>query len=148
MLIADEVDVDWKQVRVEQADFDSKKFENQWSGGSQAVPNNWLPMRRVGAAGRAMLVTAAAKTWNVPESELITSKGKVLHKKTNRSISYGQLAATAATVPPPDLATVKLKDVSEFTIIGTPIQRLHDEMLRNEGDAMTCRSSMIGARTM
>ncbi|HET6982487.1 MAG TPA: molybdopterin cofactor-binding domain-containing protein [Myxococcaceae bacterium] len=121
MLIADELDVDWKQVRVEQVGFDPKLFENQWAGGSQAVPNNWLPMRRVGAAGRAMLVAAAAKTWNVPESELTTSKGKVLHKKSNRSISYGQLAAAAATVPPPDLATVKLKDVSEFTIIGTPI---------------------------
>ena len=121
MLIADELDVDWKQVRVEQVGFDPKLFENQWAGGSQAVPNNWMPMRRVGAAGRAMLVVAAAKTWNVPESELTTSKGKVLHKKSNQSISYGQLASTAATVPPPDLATVKLKDPSEFTIIGTPI---------------------------
>jgi isoquinoline 1-oxidoreductase beta subunit len=69
-----------------------------------------------------MLVAAAAKTWNVPDSELSTSKGKVLHKKTGRSISYGQLGATAAKVPPPDLASVKLKDPSEFTIIGTPIQ--------------------------
>jgi isoquinoline 1-oxidoreductase subunit beta len=121
MLIADELDLDWKQVRVEQVDFDPKRYENQWAGGSQAVPNNWLPMRQVGAAGRAMLVAAAAKTWKVPESELSTSKGKVLHKKSGRSIAYGQLAATAATVAPPDLATVKLKDPSEFTIIGTPI---------------------------
>jgi isoquinoline 1-oxidoreductase beta subunit len=121
MLIADELDVEWKQVRVEQVGFDPKKYENQWAGGSQAVPNNWLPLRQVGAGGRAMLVAAAAKTWKVPESELTTSKGKVLHKKTGRSISYGQLAAAAATVTPPDLATVKLKDPSEFTIIGTPI---------------------------
>jgi isoquinoline 1-oxidoreductase beta subunit len=120
MLIADELDVEWKQVRVEQVDFDPKLYENQWAGGSQAVPNNWIPMRQVGAAGRAMLVAAAAKTWKVPESELSTSKGKVLHKRTGRSISYGQLAATAATVTPPDLATVKLKDPSEFTIIGVP----------------------------
>ena len=121
MLIADELDVEWKQVRVEQVDFDPKRYENQWSGGSQAVPNNWLPMRQVGAAGRAMLVAAAAKMWKLPESELTTSKGKVLHRKTGRSFSYGQLGATAATVTPPDLATVKLKDPSEFTIIGTPI---------------------------
>ena len=121
MLIADELDVEWKQVRVEQVGFDPKKYENQWSGGSQAVPNNWLPMRQVGAGGRAMLVAAAARTWKVPESELTTSKGKVLHKKTGRSVPYGQLAAAAATVTPPDLSTVKLKDPSEFTIIGTPI---------------------------
>src|SRR4029079_13162066 len=76
---------------------------------------------QVGAGGRAMLVAAAARTWKVPESELTTSKGKVLHKKTGRSVSYGQLAAAAATVTPPDLATVKLKAPSEFTIIGTPI---------------------------
>jgi isoquinoline 1-oxidoreductase beta subunit len=120
MLIADELDVEWKQVRVEQVGFDPKLYENQWAGGSQAVPNNWMPMRQVGAAGRAMLVAAAAKTWKVPESELSTSKGKVVHKKTGRSISYGQLAATAATVTPPDLATVKLKNPSEFTIIGVP----------------------------
>jgi len=121
MLIADELDVDWKQVKVEQVGFDPKKYENQWAGGSQAVPNNWLPLRRVGAGGRSMLVAAAAKTWKVPESELTTSKGKVLHRKTGRSISYEQLAATAATLSPPDLASVKLKDPSEFTIIGTPI---------------------------
>ena len=65
MLIADELDVEWKQVRVEQVDFDPKRYENQWSGGSQAVPNNWLPMRQVGAAGRAMLVAAAAKMWKL-----------------------------------------------------------------------------------
>jgi len=121
MLIADELDVDWKQVKVEQVGFDPKKYENQWAGGSQAVPNNWLPLRRVGAAGRSMLVAAAAKSWKVPESELTTSKGKVHHRKTGRSISYGQLATNAATLTPPDLASVKLKDPSEFTIIGTPI---------------------------
>src|SRR5215469_10361619 len=120
MLIADELDVEWKQVRVEQVDFDPKLYENQWAGGSQAVPNNWMPMRRVGAAGRAMLVAAAAKTWKVPESELSTSKGKVHHKKTGRSISYGQLAATAATVTPPDMASVKHNVPSEFIMFCVP----------------------------
>ena len=121
MLIADELDVEWKNVRVEQVPLDTTRFKDQWAGGSQTVPNNWLPMRQVGAAGRSMLVAAAAQQWKVPPDECTTAKGKVLHKKTGRSLGYGVLATAAAAVPPPDLASVKLKDPSEFAIIGTPI---------------------------
>ncbi len=122
MLIADELDVAWSQVRVEQADLDPKNFPGQSAGGSNATPSNWLPMRRVGAAARAMLVGAAAAQWKVPASECTTSAGVVHHTASNRSLAYGALATAAASITPPDLATVPLKDPKDFTIIGQRVR--------------------------
>jgi len=118
MMIAEELDADWKNVKIEQADFDDKKYAGQIAGGSTATPTNWNPMRQVGAAGRAMLIAAAAQTWNVPASECTTEAGKVYHKSSNRSLGYGELASKMASMTPPDLNSLKLKDPSEYKIIG------------------------------
>ncbi|MHB1312172.1 MAG: molybdopterin cofactor-binding domain-containing protein, partial [Gemmatimonadaceae bacterium] len=110
MIICEELDADWSQVTVEQADSDESKYGRQFAGGSLSTPMNYDNHRRLGAAARAMLVAAAAKTWNVPEAELVTSRGMVTHNASGRRLSYGDLSTTAATMPVPDLAKVTLKD--------------------------------------
>jgi len=124
MIIADELDVDWNSVRIEQADFDPTKYQAQAAGGSNATPSSWNPMRQVGAAARAMLITAAAQTWGVPEAECETTPGVVHHRASNRSLKYGELTDRASRVTPPDLQSVKLKDPKEYRIIGTNVRNV------------------------
>jgi isoquinoline 1-oxidoreductase subunit beta len=120
MLIAEELDVDWKDVRIEQTDFDPAKYTGQSAGGSFATPQNWTPMRQVGAMARAMFVTAAAQTWNVPQSDVTTGSGKVFHNTSNRSMPYSQLASKVAAMTPPAADDVKLKDPKDYKIVGKP----------------------------
>jgi isoquinoline 1-oxidoreductase subunit beta len=117
MIVADELDADWSMVRVEQAPTDDK-YGRLNTFGSRSIISMWDTLRQTGATARAMLVAAAAQTWAVDAQELATESGTVLHRPTNRRLTYGQLAETAAQLPVPSQVT--LKDPKDFRIIGTP----------------------------
>ena len=118
MLIAEELDVDWKDVRIEQADSDPFRYGAQFAGGSFATPMNYDPQRRTGAAARQMLIAAAAATWKCSAADCATEAGHVHHMPTGKKLNYGALAAKACTLPPPELSKVALKDPKEYRIIG------------------------------
>jgi isoquinoline 1-oxidoreductase beta subunit len=128
MLIAEELEVDLKQVRLEHAPPNEKLYGNPLIGGIQATGNSnairaaWQPLRQAGAAARTMLVAAAAKRWKVDPASCRAQSGKVLHAQTRRSLKYGALAADAARLPVPE--NVALKRPQDFKLIGTPAKRL------------------------
>ncbi len=118
MIIADELDVDWSQVHVVQADLDQAIYGPQFAGGSMATPINWEPMNMVGATGRRLMILAAARRWGIPADSCTTSGGHVYDKAGNRSFTYGELAADCAKLPVPDASSISLKKPSEYRIIG------------------------------
>lgn len=119
MLIAEELDADWAQVRIAQTLADDAVYGPQVAGGSRATPVNWLPMRRVGAAARQMILNAAAAEWGVEAATLTTERGHVVAAASGRRAPYAAFAVRAAGLPAPDLATVPLKAARDFRIIGT-----------------------------
>src|SRR2546429_3556201 len=127
MLLAEELEVDLSQVRLEHAPPDDALYAEplfgvQETGGSTSVRGNWEPLRRAGATARGMLVSAAAKTWGVPPSECRAASGAVIHGATGRTLTYGALVDRAALLPVP--RDVPLKDPKDFKLIGTPVRRL------------------------
>ena len=92
MIVAEELDVNWDQVTVEQAGFDIKKYTRQLAGGSQSIRQGWESLRMAGATARRMLMEAAANQWSVPVSEVTTEEGIIKHGE--KEISYGEIAAT------------------------------------------------------
>ena len=123
MIIADEFDIDWSQVKIQQADL-NPMYGPQSEGGSRAIPVNYDAMRLVGAGGRLMMVTAAAQLWNVPASELTTGSGTVTHAASKRTATYASLSSRVAAMAPPAAEAVKAayKDPKNFKIVGKPIK--------------------------
>ena len=117
MIVADELDVDWKNVIVEQAPLNTELYKRQYIGGSQAIRTSWKTLRTAGATARQMLREAAAQAWGVPVEEITTESGILHHKKSGKNSGYGPMASTAAKIPVPK--EVKLKDRKDFKIIGT-----------------------------
>jgi isoquinoline 1-oxidoreductase beta subunit len=117
MVVAEELDADWSQVVVKQADLD-EKFGFQVAGGSMSTPNLFDPMRKIGASGRALLISAAAKRWGVSEGECTTKAGRVMHAASGKSLGYGEVADEAAKLPVPDADKLKFKDPKNYTIVG------------------------------
>ena len=121
MILAEELDADWSRVKIEQADLNSK-YGDQTTGGSLSVRSCWDPLRQAGATARAMLVTAAANTWNVPEAECTTRNSAVLHGKSKRQLAYGQLAAKAAALAVPK--DIPPKNFKDYHIVGKKKDRV------------------------
>lgn len=117
MILADELDIDWKNVIIEQADFYPERFDRQFTGGSQGIRQGWKPLRSAGATARQMLINAAAQKWNVPTKDITTEAGMLYHKSSGKEAGYGEMASVAAGMTVP--AEVKIKDLSDFKIIGT-----------------------------
>lgn len=137
-LVAEELDADWAQIKVESAPADAGRYNNllwgqaQGTGGSTAIANSYEQLRKAGAAARAMLVAAAADEWKVPATEIRVANGVLTHPGSGRKSKFGPLAARAAQMPPP--TDIKLKDARDFKLIGKPIAR-KDSKAKTNGSA-------------
>ncbi|MEC7770332.1 MAG: molybdopterin cofactor-binding domain-containing protein [Bacteroidota bacterium] len=117
MIVADELDADWDMVVVEQAPLDTDRYTRQFIGGSQAIRQSWERLRQAGASAKYMLMQAAAETWGVPMAEIMAEKGQLTHSASGKKGHYGEFATAASKLSVPE--TVSLKDIEDFTIIGT-----------------------------
>lgn len=138
-LVAEELDADWKQVRVEGAPADAKRYNNlafgaiQGTGGSSSISNSYEQLRQAGATARALLVNAAAQRWSVPAGEITISSGVVAHAKSNRKARFGELVADAAKLPVP--ADAKPKDPGTYKLVGKDAARV-DSREKSTGTAI------------
>ncbi|UBZ09765.1 molybdopterin-dependent oxidoreductase [Leeuwenhoekiella palythoae] len=122
LIVAEELDVAWDQVTVEQAPLDTKKFSRQIAGGSQSIRAGWDGLRMAGATARYLFVNAAAKLWNIPAEDLVTEEGMVKHLPTNKTIAYKELIDEASKIEIPE--EVPLKAPKDFKLIGTAVKNV------------------------
>lgn len=121
-IVAEELDVDWNNVVVEQAGLDTEKYTRQLAGGSQSIRQGWQSLRMAGAAARRLLLEAAAKKWQVALSDLTVDKGVITNTKEGDTVSYGEIAMEAVSIPVPE--EINLKDPKDFTLIGSNIKNV------------------------
>src|SRR5437879_13615575 len=121
MVLAEELEADWKQIEIEQAGA-STLFGDQSTGGSASIQTMWDPLRKAGAAAREMLISAAALEWGVDRDTCKAENSSVVHSATNRRLRYGQLAKRASTLPVP--TDPPLKQAKDYKIVGKPLPRL------------------------
>ncbi|MBL7473044.1 xanthine dehydrogenase family protein molybdopterin-binding subunit [Robertkochia sediminum] len=117
MIVAEELDVDWNKVVVEQAPLNTDIFTRQLAGGSQSIRQGWDSLRMAGATAREMLKEAAAAAWGVPVAEITTKEGMLLHEASGKSAGYGEMASAAVQIEVPE--EVELKEIADYSIIGT-----------------------------
>ncbi|WP_370174497.1 xanthine dehydrogenase family protein molybdopterin-binding subunit [Leeuwenhoekiella palythoae] len=122
LIVAEELDVAWDQVTVEQAPLDTKKFSRQIAGGSQSIRAGWDGLRMAGATARYLFVNAAAKLWNIPAEDLMTEEGMIKHLPTNKTIAYKELIDEASKIEIPE--EVPLKAPKDFKLIGTAVKNV------------------------
>ena len=127
LIIAEEMDADWKHVTVEQADINPKVYGSQGAGGSTSIPRNWDQLRQAGAGAKAMLVAAAAKKWGVNAADITCRDSVVTHAASGKKATYGELASAAARMPLPDPKSLKLKTRAEYRTYGKRNKGVDDE---------------------
>lgn len=157
LVLADEVDCEWKNVRVEQADLDPERYGDQYVGGSSSIRDCWEPLRNAGATARQLLLQAAARQWNVPVEECSTQSGKVVHTRSDRSVIYGEIAEAASR----EKLTTKIspRDPKERRMIGRFVRHLDvpdivtgrieygiDTVVKDQLVAVIARAPSLGAR--
>lgn len=146
MIIAEELDADWREVQIRQAPIDAARYGTQSAGGSMSIPRSWDPLRNAGAVARILLKTAAAAQWQVPIDECRSAMGRIHHDTSGRSRSYLELADQAATLPLPDPSSVTLKSRTDYRLLNTRVRGVDNPQVVTGAPLFTADLRLPGLR--